>query len=310
MQFPMLYSILKRDQWFELLAQNSTGEKTYIYEVTEENAVQNNPPSPDKEADSDCAISYKRLSARDLAKLDPLASARKLSFSEIVYLSDGYTGFFINSLPAVDQIKDLVNEGEAARVFSSFPFAMANLALMNDRVKVKYFNSDWMGKFRSFFSAISNFFRKYNLYIETGVYWPGDSSSWANQLVNQFDVAKKVLVVASELSKEKVSECSKVPLDHIKKMSSDDVKKLRKLCALKNHPDKSQDNVEKFKEINKLTHDLEELLKLEEKCLKIGEKRQIKAQLKKSPLKLRIPKHGAFQAKPLALTAPPLIPVT
>ena len=137
-----------------------------------------------------------------------------------------------------------------------------------------------MGVIRRIFSALNNIFRKYNLYLSTGIYWPGDSCTYALKVVSKIDRILPTLVkTALEASKEVLSKCLEITLEDLESMEFGELKKNYHKKILTLHPDKNKDPkaLEKFEEINQIWGDYSHLINLnaeliEPKLIEDGDK--------------------------------------
>lgn len=197
---------------------------------------------------------------------------RKLSSSEIVYLSDIYSMAIQNDLTTHNpELKKRVVDGEASRYFTKeLDVTVAGLETMRDRVWTKYFDQGVMGFLYRIFSAIANFFTKYREYTtDTGIIWPGNTCSYADKVVKQINRLKAMYVLyALEGSKRIVSERLGVSLDELEGLKVTDLKKYYHKKVMLLHPDKNQQDPkagDKFGKVNRAWGDFVELNKLKQR---------------------------------------------
>lgn len=205
-------------------------------------------------------------------ELDNSVSVRKLSFSELVYLSDLFSTVLEDFILKKEDVEKLVNQGGASYYFENELVSTKDLEIMRERVWTKYFDQGVMAIVRRIFSALINFLRKYNNTTETGITWPGDSCHYADQVIQQVNKqANKIKSVfisfAYAKSKEIVSESLGMSLEELESLQMSDLKKCYNKKALQLHPDKNlgDPNVaEKFREINRVWEDFVALSKLKD----------------------------------------------
>jgi hypothetical protein len=261
-------------QWFDMLAEDQNQEeKTYIHELwigsrfTFDGEVYE--PGTYYVRDSLESIEELREALKKAKKLrGETCRVRKLSFSELLYFSERFASSLAQLIPSAEEVKEWVATGQASRSFdelAELPPLIGGLKRMRDAVRVKYFNGGWRSVVRSCFSAIANFFLKYNLYAETGIYWPGNSCSWANKIIHQINQVNRAFALAVKANQQLLSECLEIPLEELLQMEKKEVKKRWQKKALETHPDKFPAKVEEFKKIKSVYRDFEELAKLREK---------------------------------------------
>lgn len=211
-------------------------------------------------------------------KLSPLCEpllgrVRKLSFSELVFISDVFTS---RVLPPDDEVRALVEKGDASKFFEKEVEAIASQGLenMRDKVWTRYFEHGIMGIVRRFFSALANFFLKYggeeedDSAYETDIIWPGNSCHYADQVVEQITRVKKIfLQMAFQASKEVLSNNLDLSLEEFEQAEFSDLKKRYYKKMLSLHPDKNPDEAatSQFKAVNQTWHDFVQLQQLVEK---------------------------------------------
>lgn len=253
---------LSTDIWFNLLVEDQD-EKTHLYEVQSDHTFtyQGSILGPDI---------YLARASEKILNLEGVHKVRKLSFSELVYLSDCYSTELLRFLtPSQDEADALIKEGKVADYFedieNDFPaFLDASFTLkkMAERVQIKHFNRGIGGKLKRFFSLIANFFLKYDLYLETGIYWPGDSCVYANKVAQKINKLKNLFLSFEEGNKKLLAERLEISLEDFKGMDSQEIKKVWKEKILLVHPDKSPDEGDRFTQINTIFRDFEALQKL------------------------------------------------
>lgn len=299
MQFSMLpFNTISANQWFELIVRGRQEDNTYIYEVT--------TISPTFNASAQEEGYYVRASQGEVEDLKNSYNVRKLSFAEVVHISDClYSGLTVFP-PSLDVIKELIGNGGIARYFEELeekfpspPSFTLSLKMMSDRVNEKYFGHGWRSLILSFFSAIANFYLKYNLYMETGVRWPGNTCSWVDKVINQIKTIQKIYLTTLQVNREILHETMNIPLADLEKMTLEDVKALRRKAALKLHPDRHPNLVEphekekinaNFDKVYKVISNFEKLLTLRKKFF-VEDKEEEKQKLVDEPL--------AFRATPI-----------
>jgi len=249
MSFPTLYlaDTISPNQWFKLLANEKleqaielNEEASLVYEVDAIN---------DFLFHDECypaGIYYMRTHRKRCVDLFDQVFVRKLTFSEIVFLSDIIVSELI---PEKEKFDELVKTGNLSDYFeeemNSIP--VNGLEIMRAKVWKRYFNQGIMGFVIRIFSIISNFFNKLLLRcsdIETGITWPGDCCHYADQVVKQIKRHKIVFIKYSyELSKDILSECLEIPLGELEKTEISKLKKLYHDEALHLHPDKNSNPI-------------------------------------------------------------------
>lgn len=262
-------------QWFDMLTTNDDQkDPTYVYQL---NASQDFAFDGQNKI---AGIYYIRTDKESIEKLEPFCTVTKLSFSEMVYLSDVFSRALS---PGEDEIKNLAAKGEAFRYLEDLEKDLPStvgLKNLSEKIAVKYFDNSTMGFIRRIFSALNNIFRKYNLYLSTGIYWPGDSCTYAVKVVSRIDRILPTLVkTALEASKEILSKCLEITLEDLESMELGELKKNYHKKILTLHPDKNKDPKaqEKFEEINQVWGDYSHLINLnaeliEPKLIEDGDK--------------------------------------
>lgn len=246
-------------QWFQTLAQDSLkGEASHIYSMR----VQE--PFEIDDNKLEVGVYYVRAVKDDIEEVRPFCKVRKLPFSELVYLSDVFSRVLPLILPVDDEIKNLVDKGETAR-FLEKEVPTKGLERLRVVIADKYFDHSLTGTVRRFFSAIINFFRKYNLYIETGIFWPGDSIAYADKVIAKVEGIKQEFAKnALELSKEVLSDRLDISLEVLESLNLEEIKKLSRKKLFVLHPDKnpSDDASDKFNALNRVWNDFNQLVEL------------------------------------------------
>lgn len=310
MQVPLLYSshTMTERQWFDMLAEDQNQEeKTYIHELwigsrfSFEGEVYE--PGIYYVRDSLESVEELRGALKKTTKLGgEIYRVRKLSFSELLYLSERFASSLAQLFPSVDEVKEWVAIGEASRSFAELAelhTLTLDLKRMRDKVRTKYFNCGWKSMVRSCLSAIANFFLKYNLYAETGIYWPGNSCSWADKIIHQINQVNNAFALAIKANQQLLSECLEISLEELLQMEKEEVKKRWRAKVLQTHPDKFPAKAEQFKKIKSIYRDFEELARLREKF----DLREVDLS-KLSLIDLSGKAFTSHHASPLALPAP------
>lgn len=292
-------------QWFNMLASSEQQEEfpAYIYEVIASSKFEINNQQQES------GTYYMRATKDDvnnnLNDLKGVAKVRKLPFSEIVYLSDCFSTIIPKIIPSGDAIKELVEQSETASYLEQNIASTAGLERMKNKVQEKYFDG-WMGVFRKFFSAIANFFRKYDSYLETGIYWPGSSISYANKVIDQINRLKKVyLNKVIPLSREKLIQRLDIKKEEAENLSFEDIKKIYKKKIILLHPDKNfnlpkEEIDQKFQQVNKVFGDYAELMKV---CKAMGFK-DLEEVLKNEKKPSSAGSPLSFRVEPILLALP------
>ena len=184
------YEMMTITQWFDMLSDDSrrNDNPTHIYKLT---------AHEDFKADGhlkEAGIYYTRTVKENIEDFVPFCTIHKLSFSELVYLSDVFSWVVSAALPKDDMLRDLVEKGEAATFFDREIVSTQGLENLKKKVKLKYFDESLKGTVRRVFSSLINFFRKYNLFIETGIHWPGDSCDYADKVIAKIDRIKRIFL--------------------------------------------------------------------------------------------------------------------
>lgn len=252
-------------QWFDMLStKDDQEEPTHVYVLeASENFV----------LDGQAKVAgtyYLRTEKEDIEGLKAFCTVSKLSFSDMVYLSDIFSRAIPTGLPTDDEMKKLAEKGEAFHYLEKDIASTEGLESLSLKIGPKYFDNSLMGVVRRIFSALNNLFKKYNLYLETGIYWPGDSCTYASKVVSQIDRIKQVFAkTALEASKEILSSRLEISLDELEAMEFDQLKKLYRKKVLAVHPDKNNDPLakDKFKEINQVWGDYNQLVKFTAKLI-------------------------------------------
>lgn len=286
MSVSMFYSAeaMTANQWFGMLVNeienqgeeqepSAQNRQTRIYAVkADEEFVFN-------DAVHEAGVYYMRARPEQAEELNnqPLdLSVGKLSFSDIVYVSDLFTAVINKLIPEENEIDRLIDQGEAACYFKN-ELSMApaeSLETMRQKVWTKYFDQGIMGFVYRFFSALANFFKKYNNIAapDTNVFWPGNSCHYADQVIQDLNqklnkIKPIYIQYAYKASKEIVSDSLGVPLEELENLEMRDLKKFYNKKVLQLHPDKNQSDPkasEKFEKINRTWGDFVELRKLKQ----------------------------------------------
>ncbi|CUI18054.1 hypothetical protein PNK_2460 [Candidatus Protochlamydia naegleriophila] len=177
---------------------------------------------------------------------DQALNPRKLSFTEIVHLTDvivcaadigGGSGMDLEEFNQLAMAGKLHERAE--EFFQIFEKPAIQIELMKERTAERYF-SGLSGRILSIFSSLANFFRKYDLQIYTTILWPGDSCHYADQVVSQIQGAKQLFL------KEFLEKAARVNYnllcEHLKVAATghhcaEDVKKLYFDLVRQLHPD-------------------------------------------------------------------------
>jgi hypothetical protein len=254
-------STMKVGEWFFMLAHTDEhlDEKTRVYEmVAGSTFIFNNKRDQPREP----GTYYLRVSKAELQNLPPTCKVKKLSFSEIVFLSDIFSTVMPQAIPEDNVIQELIERGDASLYLEKEIGSTVGLEKMRDKVQTKYFEKGIMSFVRSIFSALCNFFRKYNRYVKTGIYWPGNSCSYADKVIAQMNLIKKIYVEkVIQASTEELSKNLGIPYEEIEHMELEEIRKLYKKKIIQLHPDKNpgQSDGELFKKLNAVFLDFEKL---------------------------------------------------
>lgn len=271
--------------WFNLLSNDTPTEKgsTYIYQV---NANSDFVCKKDdsREAIEENLVAYEKgiyllrteMDDKDLVTLKEKYKVTKLNFLDIVCISD----VCINYLTKMEQPKkEEYSEAGIGNLTSKVNFCTVNiegLENLQKKIKVKYFENGVKAAVRSIFSALYNFFVKYRLIrsgIESAIYWPGNSCTYADKVIANYhhiikEIHKKEVPIALEISKKHLSEHLDISVDELNKLDLSEIKKRYYRFSLENHPDKIKGDAkkeEKFKNINLVWKDYQDLVALEVK---------------------------------------------
>ena len=260
---PMFYnfSTMTVFQWFEMLSYDDLQEsRTHVYRIDA------SEPFEIDQVEQEAGIYYIRTVKDTIEQFEPFCTVSKLSFSEIVYLSDIFSRVVPLIFPTDDEFTKLVETGGVAKLFENEVPSMRGLESLRVKIGAKYFDNSWMGAVRRVFSALINFFRKYNLYIKTGIYWPGNSCHYADKVVAKINHIKLAFAkTALEVSKEVLSDRLEISLEQLESMDIGQLKKIYHKKVLAVHSDKNHTDplaADKFQEINQVWGDFNELVKL------------------------------------------------
>lgn len=301
MSFPTFYFLntMTISQWFSMLANEKPNleaeaeveaenhdqelnEPTYIYQIiAKESFVFEAKPLEEDDLEEDdledkakdlreAGIYYLRGTPEDVDGLPVGCQTVKLSFSDLVYLSDIFSQSMSSLIPAQEGLNEIVQQGTAFQYFekSIDSIKPQGLQTMREKVWQRYFAQGLTGTVRRFFSAIANFFRKYRVAVETGIYWPGNSCNYADKVVGQVNRMKRIFIrQAYEASKETVGERLGIPSENLKAMKFEDIKSVYYKKALLVHPDKNpnSDTVAQFQKVSSIWRDFDRLANLKEK---------------------------------------------
>ncbi len=279
MQVSRFYSLqdLMVDEWFDMLDNQAQPdleideqETTYIYKVESDASFYLNNKTQEP------GIYLMKASpaiAEDISKNYSL-NVHKFSFSQLVFLSDLFSTSVPILIPDEEEILAIADKGEAANYLKEFP-STEGLVKMREKVWNKYFDQGLMAMIRRFFSSLSQFFIKYNKFVETGV-WPGNTCTYADQVVAQINLIKRIFIAyAYKASKLILSERLGKTLEELEEMEFEAIQKLYRQKALRTHPDKNRASnaAAQFEEINSIWEDFAKLnrLKLEFKVDQLQE---------------------------------------
>jgi hypothetical protein len=250
-------------QWFEMLSgfdDHPDSEKTHVYRLETDISLDVNGNQQPK------GLYFLRAGGNEVESLKPRCRMNKLTFSEIVYLSDIFSRSLIEDIPTEDEIEVLANKGQVSGYFDREIGSAEGLRNLAAKIKPVYFDDSLTGMVRRVLSAIWNFFRKYNLYIETGIGWPGDSCTYAGQVVRKMERAKLAfLKIGFEASKEQLARQLNITLPELEQKTLQDLKKMYHKKVLVQHPDKSpavKKAHQQFSAINRVWGDYNEILRL------------------------------------------------
>jgi hypothetical protein len=288
--------------WFSMLSKERQEDSTYVYEVNASAKFKFN------DFEQEPGQYFIRASKENVDYLKGKCKVTKLSFSKIVYLSDLFSMPKLYAETKEKELPKAAQEGTASKYLEDIFGSPLGLQQMRDRTDEKYFKKGLKGLILRFFSAIANFFRKYNLYLTTGIYWPGNSCAYAKKVIDKLNrVNGEMVKLAIQLSAEILSKEFNISYEEMIKMPFSEVKRHYKKKALLFHPDKQltpevqQEAAEKFRKINRIYRDFENLLLFKDKS---GLDISIKSEDKKSPSTNKEP--FPFRVAPalLALPAP------
>lgn len=275
MSISMFYSRenITISEWFNMLANEKPQQEDDEFESMEDSDVatyvyriSSTTPFWCNQTMQEPGTYFMRTSSENAAKfLDH--QARKLSFLELVYISDVFSIFVDTLIPN----NDLANEGRLAQYFEEEieTISSKGLEVMREKVWNKYFDKGLMGIVCRFFSALANFFIKYSNYIETGIIWPGNSCAYADQVVDRLNRIKTSFIrTAYKASKEVVSDRLGISLDEFDGMQFNAIKKIYYQKAMQLHPDKNLGNpnaAAEFRKVNQAWKDFIGLTLLKQK---------------------------------------------
>jgi hypothetical protein len=260
-------------QWFDMLAAENNQPKEadankvvlpmHIYEVNVRKDFYINPAevlTP--------GVYYMRASKEYIKILPIHCKAKKLSFAQLVHLSDCFSTVIKNMMPA-DRLKDTAEEGNLANQFEEIKKVRPEgLKKMRAVVWTKWYEKGWVALIRRCFSAIGNFFKKYDLYIYTGIYLPGNSCTYADKVVENIHRIKTVILSnAINISQENVYDILEVPQEEKGVISFDEIKRRYRRKMLQVHPDRNNGDPVKEELSRRLTtsfSDFEKLIKIKE----------------------------------------------
>lgn len=273
MSIPILYSLdnMTMPEWFHMLS-NDEPEKnpenpqtTYVYEIRAYDTFQVNEENP-----LPAGLYYLRGSAEEVNLFASESFEKtKLSFTQIIYLSDIFSVNIANMIPNAVSIKNLADEGEASRYFyKDIDFVTKGLETMREKVWTRYFDQGFVGLVRRFFSAIANFFLKYDEYMDTGIDWPGNSCAYTDQVVDLINkrLKKPFICKAYKASRNALCERLELSVEDLESMDQVVLKKEYHEKVKQFHPDKNKSlkAADQFKAINRVWGDFVELRKLKE----------------------------------------------
>lgn len=273
MQVPLFSSCdtMGVKEWFDMLNNQTQPEQendeqqaaTYVYSVRSTDYFDLN------NAIQEPGIYFMRISpaiAEELSQNDSL-KLHKLSFSELVLITDVFSVIVKESIPNDEEIQEIVERGDATDYFNEFP-STEGLVEMRKKVWTKYFNSGLRAIVCRFFSALSNFFIQYNKSIDTGIYWPGNSCTYADQVVDQLNRIKRIFIHrVYEANKEILSDHLGKTVEELQGVGFGVIKKLYMQKALQFHPDKNSDDAAaaaQFTNINRIWTEFVKLHQLKE----------------------------------------------
>lgn len=247
---PFKDGLMKPSEWFSMLS-NIEGEKepSRIFQVN----VTSNISFKDQEINP--GSYFIRTSEESLACLKKLSSARvrKLHSSELIYISDLMTKNVFQKILEKNEILEEVNKGNGAAFLTAFlaeNFPSAEgLEEIRDKIQSRYFENSLSFILRRFFSAIANFFRKYNLYRTTGIYWPGNSHTYVCQVIAK---RQNLIDIVLEANQEQLAKHLEVSLDQVKESNLDVLRKEYLAKAKELHPDQNKGDEKATKKIQTL----------------------------------------------------------
>ncbi len=279
MQGPSNYyavNSLTHIQWFDMLATENNQPKEadagkvvppmHIYEVRIRKALH---ISPEEGGTLTPGVYYMRASKEYIKILPTHCRAKKLSFAQLVHLSDLYSATIKNKMPA-NRLKEIAAEGNLAERFEEEikKIRSEGLKKMRTTVWTKWYEKGWMGIVCRCISAIGNLFRKYDLYTYTGIFWPGNSCNYADKVVENINRMKtNILFNAINVSQENIYTILEVPQEEKREISFAEIRRRYRRKLREIHPDKNIGDPAKEELSRKLTtafSDFEKLIKIKD----------------------------------------------
>lgn len=189
----------------------------------------------------------------------------KLSFFKIILLSHIYLPLMESKFVLEEEKMDaLVQSGGAYEYAQKEMFVQAEIMKKKaERVVLKHFTG-WTGLIKRICSALYNFFQfSHNFSQQTGIVWPGNTSSFALKLADKFhSFGKDFVNEAYTKNREVLITELGLTLTASEELSDADLIKKTKIRALRLHPDKNlndPDATDNFQKFQALDNDFKKL---------------------------------------------------
>lgn len=252
--------LMKPSEWFSILSSveaEKREESTSVYQLN----ITSKLSSQGLELEIGSYFGRTNETGLEEVKKLSFVRVRKLTSSELVYFTDIMTRNVSEKIVEKKEILDQVKKGEGASFLTAFleenfP-STEKLEEIKVKIKARFVENGFKGFICSIFSAIANFFRKYNLYRTTGIYWPGNTHSYVCKVIAK---RQNLIDAVLEANKKELSKNLGIPFEQFVTSQPDDLKKIYRDKVLELHPDKSKEKShESFQQLERVWKDFLDL---------------------------------------------------